>query len=104
MFSKLIIILLLILILFIYNLKNFNTIIENNENQNCPTNKSNDPLFLALQNAATLSVIQKQLNNVDKLNKRITNVENQVEINNTAIKNVGKQLENATNEMHSYKP
>ena len=62
---------------------------------------SKDPVYLSTLNSANIKMLSDKITNldVDNINKEIASLQTQVQANNTAIRMLGEQISNATNQI-----
>tara|TARA_Y100001980_G_C14489680_1_gene266952 strand:- start:402 stop:620 length:219 start_codon:yes stop_codon:yes gene_type:complete len=69
---------------------------EDSSGNTCASDRG---IYLALNNAAKISNINEQLEKLNNLNQRFTNVENEVNANHVGINNLTKQLSKYTSSL-----
>tara|TARA_B100001093_G_scaffold508672_1_gene571319 strand:- start:4164 stop:4526 length:363 start_codon:yes stop_codon:yes gene_type:complete len=74
------------------NINNENDDEEYQKYRNLENNEKNGPLFLALKNAANISALHSQISGINNLKERISDIENQVKVNNKGIMNLTNHL------------
>ena len=97
-----IILLLFLFFLIIYCypcIKNNSNIIENMDDLSGNTCASDRGIYLGLNNAAKISSINEQLEKLNNLNQRFTNVENKVNANYNGINILTKKLSKYTSSL-----
>ena len=68
----------------------------NSVNEDCPSNKNERALLMALKNTAAIASINDKIKSLSNLDERFTKIENNVNINHEGIQNLTNQLSEFT--------
>ena len=66
--------------------------------------QSNDPTFLALKNSANIEFIHEQIESVLKIRNTINQMQDDINKNATALKQIGDQLQEGSNQLIGVQP
>ena len=66
--------------------------------------QNNDPTFLALKNSANIEFIHEQIESVLKIKNTINQMQDDINKNATALKQIGDQLQEGSNQLIGVKP